>query len=154
MYRERARMAGVTRSLQFMRSWIPRVLQTASHILWHVYARSPASARAHPRRNTDEPILCCHVIWVTFDGVFGLDIGFIDHLHTNLSICTCNYSAIANLHNLQINTAHAKFFPACCVFTSRSLVTASNSGDSSASVLKSSLNGGSLPTDSFVHRFS
>jgi hypothetical protein len=36
-------------------------------------------------------------------------------------------------HNSQITTAPAKAFPACCVFTSRSLVTASNSGDSSAS---------------------
>jgi hypothetical protein len=38
------------------------------------------------------------------------------------------------------------------VFTSPSLVTASNSWDSSASALKSSLNGGSLPTASFLHR--
>jgi hypothetical protein len=47
--------------------------------------------------------------------------------------------------------APAKSFASCCVFISRSLVTASNSGYSSASVLKSSLNGGSLPTDSFLH---
>jgi hypothetical protein len=32
------------------------------------------------------------------------------------------------------------------------LVTASNSGDSSASALKSYLNGDSLPTDYFLHR--
>jgi hypothetical protein len=37
------------------------------------------------------------------------------------------------LHNSQITTAPAKLSPACCVFTSRSLATASNSGDSSAS---------------------
>jgi hypothetical protein len=43
-------------------------------------------------------------------------------------------------------------FPACCVLTSRSLVTAFNNGDSSASSLKSSLNGGSLPTTSSFHR--
>jgi hypothetical protein len=59
---------------------------------------------------------------------------------------------------LLISTIHQSpqhplsLFPACCVFTSRSLVTASNSGDSSASGLKSSLNGGSLPTDPFLHR--
>jgi hypothetical protein len=41
-------------------------------------------------------------------------------------------------------------FPACCVFTSRSLATTSNSGDSSASALKFSLNGGSLPSLSTV----
>jgi hypothetical protein len=37
---------------------------------------------------------------------------------------TSNYSAIANLHNLQITTAHAKSLSACCAFTSHSLVTA------------------------------
>jgi hypothetical protein len=46
---------------------------------------------------------------------------------------TSNYSTAANLHNSKITTAPAKFFPACCVFTSRSLATDSNSRDSSAS---------------------
>jgi hypothetical protein len=46
---------------------------------------------------------------------------------------TSNYSAIAKLHTLQITTALAKFSPACYVFTSHSLATASNSGDSKAS---------------------
>jgi hypothetical protein len=46
---------------------------------------------------------------------------------------TSNYSTIAELHNSQITTAPAKPFPACYAFTSRSLATASNSGDSSAS---------------------
>jgi hypothetical protein len=82
---------------------------------------------------------------------FRLNIAFIDHLYTKLGT-TSNYNAIADLHTLQINTAHAKSFPACCVFTNHSLVTASNSGYSSASALKSSLNGGSLPTESFLHR--
>jgi hypothetical protein len=45
---------------------------------------------------------------------------------------TSNYSAIANPHNSQITTAPSKSFTACCVFTSRSLATASKSGDSSA----------------------
>jgi hypothetical protein len=66
---------------------------------------------------------------------FELDIGFIDHLYTRLGT-TSNYSAADNLHNSQTTTAHAKPFPACCVFTSRSLATASNSGNSSASTLK------------------
>jgi hypothetical protein len=82
---------------------------------------------------------------------FELDIGFIDHLYTRLGT-TRNYSVTANLYNSQITTAPAKHFPACYVFTSRSLVTASNSGDSSVSALKSSLNGGSLPTVPFLHR--
>jgi hypothetical protein len=42
------------------------------------------------------------------------------------------------------DTAYAKSLPACCVFASRSLVTASNIEDSSAAALKSSPNGGSL----------
>jgi hypothetical protein len=48
---------------------------------------------------------------VTADGrrVFGLDIGFIDHLYTQLGT-TGNYSAIADLRNLQLTTARAKFF--------------------------------------------
>jgi hypothetical protein len=40
-------------------------------------------------------------------------------------------NAIADFYSLQITTTQP--FPACCVFTSRSLVTVSNSGDSSAS---------------------
>lgn len=81
---------------------------------------------------------------------FGFKIGFIDHLYTQLGTKS-NYSTITNLHNLQIATAHTKCFPACCVFTSCSLIVASNSRDSSASALKSCLNGGSLPTVLFLH---
>jgi hypothetical protein len=66
---------------------------------------------------------------VTKDGVW---IGFVDHLHTPLGN-TSNYSAIANLHTLQITAAPLNLFLACCVFNSRSLATASNSADSSAS---------------------
>jgi hypothetical protein len=58
--------------------------------------------------------------------------GFIDHLYTRLGT-TSNYSATINLRNSQLTTATTKPFPACCVFTSCSLVKASNSGDSSAS---------------------
>jgi hypothetical protein len=63
---------------------------------------------------------------------FGLVNGFIDLLYTRL-VSTSNYSDTANRHNSQITTAPAKPFPACCVFTSQSLATASNSGDSLAS---------------------
>jgi hypothetical protein len=58
-------------------------------------------------------------------------LDFFKYLYT-LPKTTSNYSAMANLHNSQFTTAHAKSFPACCVFTSRSLATASNSGDSLA----------------------
>jgi hypothetical protein len=36
---------------------------------------------------------------------FGLGIGFIDHFNTQ-HVTTLNYIAIANLHTLQIITAH------------------------------------------------
>jgi hypothetical protein len=76
----------------------------------------------------------CHVlgVCVTTDGVW---IGESDLVttYTTWLVTTSNYSATADLHNSQITTASAKPFPACCVFTIRSLATASNSGDSSAS---------------------
>jgi hypothetical protein len=64
---------------------------------------------------------------------FVLVNGFIDHLYTPFGT-TSNYSAIANLHSLQITTAHAKS-QTFLVLLSRCLVTALNNGDSSASVL-------------------
>jgi hypothetical protein len=63
---------------------------------------------------------------------FWLDIGFIDNFNTPLET-TRNYSAVTNLHTSQITAAPAKPFPACCVFSNRSLAAVSNSGDSSAS---------------------
>jgi hypothetical protein len=55
---------------------------------------------------------------------------FIDNLQI---VTTSNYSAITNLHAIQITIAHAKFSQPA--FTSRYLVTDLNNGDSSASVL-------------------
>jgi hypothetical protein len=52
---------------------------------------------------------------------------------------TNNYSAIADLHTLQITRAHAKFSQSA--FTSRFLVTDLINGDSSASVFTSLLDG-------------
>jgi hypothetical protein len=72
-----------------------------------------------------------------------LIFGFIEHLQV---VTTNKYNIVADLHTLQITTAQSKSLPACSVFSKRFLVTASNHGYSSASVLKSSLNGGSLPT--------
>jgi hypothetical protein len=66
---------------------------------------------------------------------FGLNIVFIDHLCTRLGTPN-NFSAISNFHNSQITIASAKSFPACCVVTSRFLVTASNTVNSSASALQ------------------
>jgi hypothetical protein len=67
---------------------------------------------------------------VTVDGVWiG---GLVDHLYTPLRT-TSNNSDITDLHTLQNITVSDKPFPACCVFTSHSLATASNGGDTSAS---------------------
>jgi hypothetical protein len=49
-------------------------------------------------------ILSCE--GVTIDE-FGLEIGFIDHFQV---INTSNYNTIANIHTLQITTAHAESF--------------------------------------------
>jgi hypothetical protein len=65
---------------------------------------------------------------------FGLETGFINHLYTWLVI-TISYSAIANLYILRTTRVHAKYVPACSVFTNRFPVTASNDVDSSASAL-------------------
>jgi hypothetical protein len=74
---------------------------------------------------------------VTLDGVW---IGYWIYLPLNAQlVITLNYSAIADFYTLPITTAHAKSFPASGVFTNISLVTASNNGYSSASLLKSSL---------------
>jgi hypothetical protein len=62
----------------------------------------------------------------------------IGHFNKRL-VTTSNYSAVANLHTLQVNTAHAK--TSQYAFTSRFPVTDLNDGDSSASVLTSLLSG-------------
>jgi hypothetical protein len=61
---------------------------------------------------------------VTKDGVLDWILDLLTRLGTIL-----NYSATANLNTLQITTAPAKPFPACCALTSRSLATAHNCGD-------------------------
>jgi hypothetical protein len=50
-------------------------------------------------------ILSCACVWLQTG--FGLEIGFIDHLYTQLGT-TSNYSAITDLHTLRITTAEAK----------------------------------------------
>jgi hypothetical protein len=81
---------------------------------------------------------------------FGLDTGFIDYFKTQ-HLITLNYSAITDLPTLQITRAHVKSFPVHSVFTGSCLVMAYNNGYSSASGLKSSLNGGPLPTELSLH---
>jgi hypothetical protein len=76
---------------------------------------------------------------------FRLDIGFIGQFST-LLVMPQNYGPVTDFHTLHITPAHAKSLAHFSVFTRGFLVTASNDGYSSASVLNSSLNGGSLPT--------
>jgi hypothetical protein len=72
---------------------------------------------------------------------FGLEIGFIDHFNTRI-VTTLNYSAIANLHTLQITTARPKPFQSAAVSTSRFPVTDLNNAVSSTA-----------PNNSSLHRF-
>jgi hypothetical protein len=96
----------------------------------------------------DHLIITCHILqggfctlkWVkkfifsrvrvTIDGVWSGNSIYWPFIHSQL-VTTNNYSAITNLHILKISRSHAKSFQS--VFTSLRLVTASNSGDSSAS---------------------
>jgi hypothetical protein len=74
----------------------------------------------------------CHVGCVTIRRSLDWIYVFIA-LITHWLWTTSHYIATAKLHKSQFTTEPAKPFPACCVFTCHSLVTASNSGDSSAS---------------------
>jgi hypothetical protein len=62
---------------------------------------------------------------------FELVAGFIDHFYTQ-PVTTSNYSAIA-ISTTHKSTQHPLSFFQPAVFTSRSLATDSNTGDSSAS---------------------
>jgi hypothetical protein len=64
---------------------------------------------------------------ITISFILGLPVTqFINHFITRLGT-TSNYSAIASLHTLQITAENTKSSSACNIFTSRLLVTASNS---------------------------
>jgi hypothetical protein len=75
-------------------------------------------------------IVTCMCDWLQTG--FELVNGFTNQSYTRFVI-TSNYRVTANIHNSQITTAPAKSFPACCVFTSRSLAMSYDNGDSSAS---------------------
>jgi hypothetical protein len=76
---------------------------------------------------------------------FGLDSGFIDHFNIQL-VTTLNNRVIANFHTLQIARAHKLVLSASYSLHQTSPGNGSNNGYSSSAVLKSSLNGASLPT--------
>jgi hypothetical protein len=57
-------------------------------------------------------IILCILSLVSDSGRdFGLDIGLIDHIKTQLLI-TPNYRTISDFHTLEITRAHALFHPA------------------------------------------
>jgi hypothetical protein len=78
---------------------------------------------------TFNPALRIWSMYVWLYTGFGLVNGFIDHLFTWLRTAS-SCSTITNLHNLQITTALAKPFHACCVFTNHSMASASDVGNS------------------------
>jgi hypothetical protein len=77
---------------------------------------------------------------------FGLENGVIDHFNKRL-VTTLNYSAIADLHALQITRAHNLAFAVSYSLHQSFPGNGSSSDYSSASAFKSSLNYGSLPTE-------
>jgi hypothetical protein len=89
-----------------------------------------------------------HVVWVTIDGVLDCILDLLTTLQhdSELQVITAQ-PLISTIHK---SPQHTLSLFQLAVFTSRSLVTVSNSGDSFASVLKSSLNGTFLPTELFV----
>jgi hypothetical protein len=75
-----------------------------------------------------------------------LEIGFIDHFNNTRRLVTTLFIAPSLISTLykSLQRMLSLFQP---VFTKHFLVMASNNGDSSASLLKSSLNVDSLPTE-------
>jgi hypothetical protein len=88
----------------------------------------------------------------------GWRLEYIDHFNTR-SVNTVNYSAISDLHTLQINATHAKTFQFAVSSPVVPSLTVSNSGDFSASAHTSLLFGEypttlpTAPTTSSLHRF-
>jgi hypothetical protein len=79
----------------------------------------------------------CHDLGVRLYAGYELVNGFTDHLHGYKALgTTSNYSATANIYTLQITAENTTSSPACRVFDSRFIATASNSGNSSASCVQ------------------
>jgi hypothetical protein len=70
--------------------------------------------------------LVVHSVTCMSDSQWDVLIGDWIYWHFNIRLVTTfNYSVIGNFHTSQIIRAHAKYFPACSVFTSSCLVTVS-----------------------------
>jgi hypothetical protein len=141
----------VSLSLRFWPPFIENLYSKASHDMrrpkkGHIFCRDSL----HCVVRYSSPYV--HIITCISDSQqgFELEIRFIYHFNTRLMI-TFTYSAIVNLHTLQITRAHVMPFPVCSVFTSSCLVTASNSCYSSSSGVNSFLNGRSLPSELSIH---
>jgi hypothetical protein len=63
----------------------------------------------------------CHIVWSDYRRGFGLDIGFIAHINTQL-VSAFNYNII-KFHTLQFTIARGKPFPVRSVVSSSCLVT-------------------------------
>jgi hypothetical protein len=112
-----------------------------------VYVGASLTTRRHIRRDRNVNIVTC--MRDSRRG-FGLDVVFIDHFKTQFVI-PLKYSVIANFHKLNRSLADTLDLFQPAVFTNSCLVTASNSGCSTASALASCLNGGCFPTACFCN---
>jgi hypothetical protein len=95
--------------------------------------RLPVSFTSRYQINFLGSLMHCHEEWLLTG--FGLEIGFTGHFNTLLVTIHLIIvpSLISTFNKLLRHTLSS--YICCCVFTSHSLVTASNSGDSSVSVL-------------------
>jgi hypothetical protein len=110
-------------------------IQQVRHHLWRYTRSFLLRSPRHVLVCDSSPTTSYTIVTILGDYRRGLD-WWMELLTTYLCTrlgTTSNYSAIVIFHNSQITTAPVKLFPACCVFTSRSLATTSSGGDSSAS---------------------
>jgi hypothetical protein len=82
---------------------------------------------------------------VTIDGVLDWVLDLLTTYAHDLELQSVTTPPLISIIHKSPQHPLSLFHPVVCVFTSRSLVTASNRGYSWASAHKSSLNGGSLP---------
>jgi hypothetical protein len=104
--------------------------------LYYIYLRFSTAAVRSSQYIASNIKIIVQSYWACF-GLLSMNDGWVRKWKWPVSMYCHdfrgNYSAIANLPNLQITTAPLGLFPASCVFNSRSLAKASNCGDYSSS---------------------